>query len=119
MTEPRHISSAGTELADLAETAESADGLVEVTIGGGGELRSLWLDPRIYRFRDASELADSIRRTANFAASSVRQRAYDILKPELPPDSTVDTADLVFDPALVELGRPDGSCRPMTSGSWR
>jgi DNA-binding protein YbaB len=114
MTEPRHVSSAGTELADIAETAESADGLVQATIGAHGEVRSLWLDPRIYRSSDASELADDIRRTIACALEAARQRAYDLLKPDLPPSTTVDTADLIFDPALVELERPTA-----TSGSWR
>jgi DNA-binding protein YbaB len=118
MTEPRLISSAGKELADLAETAESADGLIQATVGGRGELRSLWLDPRIYRFRDAEALADDIRRTVGTAAKAARQRAYDLLKPNLPPDATVESADLYLDPVLVELDRITGNHRP-ASRSWR
>ncbi|WP_163508147.1 YbaB/EbfC family nucleoid-associated protein [Fodinicola acaciae] len=111
MTEPRHVSSAGAELADIAETAESADGLIQVTVGGRGELRSLWLDPRIYRLRDAAELAEEIRRTIASAVSAVRRRAYDLLKSGLPRDTTADTVDLYFDPVLSELDRITGSHR--------
>ena len=82
MTEPRHISSTGTELAEIAETAESADGLIQATVGGRGELRSLWLDPRIYRLRDTESLAADIRRTVGSAATAARQRAYGTVQPD-------------------------------------
>lgn len=108
MTEPRLISSAGTELPDIAETAESADEFIRATVGGRGELRSLWLDPRIYRDRDVEALSEEIRRTVSAAAAAARQRAYDLLKPDLPRDTTVDTVDLSFDPLLIELDRITG-----------
>lgn len=87
----------------IEETAWSPDGHVTVSVGANGELRELVLDPRIYRDGDAETLAMSIRDTVREAARLARRRAFDVLRPVLPPNATEAEADLAFDPLLHHL----------------
>ncbi|GAA1709270.1 hypothetical protein GCM10009765_68340 [Fodinicola feengrottensis] len=106
-------------MAAIAESAESPDGLVAATVGECGELRSLWLDPRVYRNRDAAELAGDIQQTVRSAAALARRRAYEILEPDLPPGATVEDADLVFDPLLTAIDKITGTRTAAPPSCWR
>lgn len=55
-------------LPDIRGRAESADGLVAVTVDGRGRLCELTLDPRIYRSPDSRALSADI--TATVAAAT-------------------------------------------------
>lgn len=90
-------------VAAIAETAVSDDGCVEVTVDARGELLALSLDPHVYRERDADALAARIVATATEAADAARARAFAVMRPLLPPNATLEDADLAFDPALHHL----------------
>lgn len=91
------------KLADVRATAESDDGLVEVTVGGRGELLELALDPRVYRNTDARALADDILATVRRAAGKARDQVYALTRDSLPPHTDPARVDLEFDPALRRL----------------
>ena len=71
------LSAAWAKLPDVEATAWSRDGLVEVRVGGRGELTGLWLDGRIFRTTDSAALArdivDAVHRAAASAAEQVAQ----------------------------------------------
>jgi DNA-binding protein YbaB len=94
-------------VAEIAETAVSADGYVEVTVDARGAVVGLALDPRVYREPDADALAATILATAETAAEAVRDRVFAVMKPLLPPRATIEDTDLAFDPVLhhLESGR--------------
>ena len=92
-------------LAAIEAAASSDDGLVDVTVGPGGELRSLRLDPRLYRTPDADALARAITRAVQDAGRDARRAAFDVLEPLLPAGATAADTDLVFDPLLHHLDR--------------
>lgn len=56
----------------VTASADSADGLITATVGGRGELRELWLHPRIYRMSDSARLAAEITGTVRAAVAEVR-----------------------------------------------
>lgn len=64
--------------------AQSKDGLVRLTVGPRGELRSLHLDPRAYRKLSPSELAGEIIELSGTAARDVQQQLEQVLGPFLP-----------------------------------
>ncbi|GAA3583389.1 hypothetical protein GCM10022222_80200 [Amycolatopsis ultiminotia] len=101
MTDADRIRRVRAELAELAERAESPDGMVEVSVGAQGQLRSLWLDPRIYRNRDAAALAADIVEAVRVAAESAGARARDVAAPVLASGAS----DPFFGPAFAELDR--------------
>lgn len=90
-------------VAAIEETAVSDDGYVEVTVDARGAVLALVLDPRVYRDQDPDALAARIVATAETAAESARARAFGLLKPLLPPRSSVEDVDLGFDPVLHHL----------------
>lgn len=92
-------------VAAIEETAWSADGRVEATVGPRGELRSLVLDPRIYRTGGADALAADIVAVVADAAARTRDRVFAVVSPMLPRGADAETADLAFDPLSVELTR--------------
>lgn len=92
-------------VAALAETAVSADGYVEVTVDARGAVVGLALDPRVYREPDADALAATIVATAAEAADAVREHVFVAMKPLLPPRTSLEDADLAFDPVLHHLER--------------
>jgi DNA-binding protein YbaB len=87
---------------DTTGTAQSADGLVEATVGLYGEIRELVLDPRVYRDPDADVLAGQIRDVVNDAVRDAQKAAVAQLSSLLPP-GTEDPADLAFEPFLTEI----------------
>jgi DNA-binding protein YbaB len=86
-------------LEDTTCTAETADGLIEATVTGRGQLVGLRLDPRIYRSQDcevlASDILDAVRRASEQAQAKVAGAAGPLLVPaDVPPelvDAEVDT----------------------------
>src|SRR5690349_14551559 len=92
-------------LAAIRATAESADGLIRVTVSGTGELVELRLDPRIHRWPDSTALARDITETMRRAAGQARVEGLAAAAGLLPADADPATADLRFDPVLHELDR--------------
>ncbi|MFV2115755.1 YbaB/EbfC family nucleoid-associated protein [Micromonospora sp. LOL_025] len=93
-------------LAEVAETAESDDGLISVTLGAKNELLDLRIDPRVFRDPDSTALADAITRTTHRAAGQVHRRLYALTRWTL-ADPDPDTSDPWFDPTLAPASRRD------------
>jgi DNA-binding protein YbaB len=91
-------------VAAIEETAWSHDGRVTASVGARGELRTLELDPRVYRDRDAETLAESIVDTIAEAARHARRRVLEEMAPLLPRNIIGAEADLAFEPLLHHLG---------------
>ncbi|MFC4122898.1 YbaB/EbfC family nucleoid-associated protein [Nonomuraea zeae] len=72
------------ELKDLVVTATSDDGLVTVTMGHRGQLRSLTLNPRVYRKLSPSELSSSIMTQVGAATARVAERTKELMAPFVP-----------------------------------
>ncbi|MBB5867550.1 DNA-binding protein YbaB [Allocatelliglobosispora scoriae] len=68
-------------------TATSGDGLVTATVGSDGRLRKLRLDPRIYHYPHASDLARSIQETIDAAAAEAQRRVVEICAPLVPEET--------------------------------
>ena len=85
-------------------TAESADGLVEATVGVYGELVDLVLDARIYRAPDAEVLASQIRTVINEAHSKAQDAVRTTLT-DLFPKDLGGPEDFAFEPFLRMAGR--------------
>jgi len=95
---------------EVRGTGYSDDGLVTAVVGGRGELLELELDPRIYRERNAAELAARIVATVREAAAEAERETVK-LAGKLAPGKRRDGTDTVFDPALRLLGdvaEPEG-----------
>lgn len=90
------------KLSAVRATATSDDGFVTVTVGPGGQLLDLELNPRIYRRPDSRRLAETITQTVHRATLDASAR-IDELTGSLMPDE-----DLLSPPA----GRLAGSRRP-------
>lgn len=96
-------------LDDTESTAEAADGLIEATANGRGQVLGLRLDSRIYRNQDcealAADILDAIRRASEQAQAEVARLAGNSLLPsDLPPE----LADLEIDPFLHQLSQWKG-----------
>ncbi len=89
---------------DLRGTGYSDDGLVTAVVGGRGELLELELDPRIYRDRNAAELAARIVAAVHEAAADAELAATAYAAELLPPNRRGEAVDPVFDPVLHLLG---------------
>ncbi|TML24135.1 MAG: YbaB/EbfC family nucleoid-associated protein [Actinobacteria bacterium] len=74
------------QIAQLQATAESPDGLVEVTVGPRGELVSLKLRPGIYRAPDSDRLAELILATTRDAARLAHERLRALIEPIVPAE---------------------------------
>lgn len=99
----RDIHQTWDQVRAIEESAWSGDGWVTVSVGVRGELRTLVIDPRVYRVADAAALARSIRDTIAEAGRLARSRAFDVMKPLLPRDADAADADLEFGPLLHYL----------------
>jgi DNA-binding protein YbaB len=93
---------------EIRGTGYSDDGLVTAVVGGRGELVELELDPRIYRDRNAAELAEKIVATIHDAAAEAEREATKFAEKLLPPNMRGDDVDPVFDPALHMLDQAAG-----------
>ena len=95
---------------EVRGTGYSDDGLVTAVVGGRGELLELELDPRIYRDRNAAELAARIVATVREATAEAGQEAAKFAE-KLAPGKRRGETDAAFDPALRLLGdaaEPEG-----------
>jgi DNA-binding protein YbaB len=91
-------------IGEIRGTGYSTDGLVTAVVGGRGNLVELELDPRIYRERNATKLAEDILTAVHEAAAEAEQEATKIAEKLLPPKgSGDDEVDPRFDPALHML----------------
>jgi DNA-binding protein YbaB len=86
-------------------TGEAADGLVEATVTGTGELSGLVLDPRVYREFGPEELAAEIRLAVNAAHDRAQLAAMEAFAAKLPKSAAADLDDVAFGPLLAELAR--------------
>jgi DNA-binding protein YbaB len=83
---------------DVRGTGYSDDGLVTAVTGGRGELLELEIDPRVYRERDASALAEKIIAAVRDAAADSAAAAVKIAEKSLPLNKRGEDVDPVFDP---------------------
>jgi len=87
---------------DTTGTAQSSDGLIDVTVGLYGDVRELVIDPRVYRSPDASALADALREVINEAVDNAQQTAAGELA-SLFPNGLDDPSGLAFEPFHAEV----------------
>lgn len=76
----RQSRQAQEELAELTETAASADRMVTVTVGANGALRRLTIDDRAMR-RSGAELSATITQLAGRAQAAAARRAVRVVEP--------------------------------------
>ncbi|MFG1698202.1 YbaB/EbfC family nucleoid-associated protein [Nonomuraea sp. NPDC049309] len=74
----------------IEHTSRSKDGLVAVTVGSGGRLLGIELNPRVYRSLSPSELAEAIKRQADLAAAEVAERGRALMAPLMPDTEHLD-----------------------------
>lgn len=86
------------ELATIAASQTSGDGMVTATVGAQGALTGLRIDPDAYRRYRPADLAALIVKLATAAAEQTAARAQRVLEPILPPN---------VDPAAVLAGTAD------------
>ena len=89
---------------EIRGTGYSDDDLVTAVVGGRGNLVELELDPRIYRDRNAAELAAKIVAAIHEAAENAEHEAARLAEKLLPPNQRGGAVDPMFDPALHLLG---------------
>jgi DNA-binding protein YbaB len=87
------------EMAKLTGKAESRDGMVKATVGQGGTLVALELDPRSSRRVSTEELSVAIIETVNRATKDAGTRAAALAAPLLPAGALDKDASAVSDPA--------------------
>lgn len=119
MRSAEQIRAVHRELAEVAATATSDDGLIVATAGPTGALRELRLDPRVYRSRDAEALAGDILDTVRSAANSAERAAFDVAEILLPAHADPDDVDLAIDPVLGELDRLPAAADGVDYGALR
>ncbi|WP_117214439.1 YbaB/EbfC family nucleoid-associated protein [Allorhizocola rhizosphaerae] len=91
------------ELAALEGHAESSSGLVAAVVGVRHDLRSLRIDPRVYREPDTNALAEDVVEAIREACHDVDRQAGELTGPLLPD------GDDPFLRALDELAGTRGS----------
>jgi DNA-binding protein YbaB len=85
---------------EVRGTGYSDDGLVTAVVGGRGELVDLELDPRIFRDRNATELAAKVLAAVREATEDVQREAIRFTEKIVPRNKRGDDFDPAFDPAL-------------------
>lgn len=95
------------QLNELSHTSRSADGMVTVTVGSRGQVRSIALDPRVYRKLSPSELADAITKQIAVATGEVSARTRELVEPLMPDGLPVNLGDGVdLEAFFPKPGRP-------------
>ncbi|MEV8633391.1 YbaB/EbfC family nucleoid-associated protein [Streptosporangium sp. NPDC051023] len=72
------------KLDELSVTAQSGDRMVAVTVGPRGRVRSIELDPRIYRKLSPSELSQSLMEQIDAATDELSARMRELMAPFAP-----------------------------------
>jgi DNA-binding protein YbaB len=88
--------------------AESASGLVTAVVGVRHDLRSLWIDPYVYRVRDAEALVADVLEAVRAGCAQVDREARVLAENAgvvRPQDSEVD---LAYGPLLRDLDEATG-----------
>ncbi|TDC02309.1 YbaB/EbfC family DNA-binding protein [Nonomuraea longispora] len=100
---------------DLSATSRSKDGMVSVTVGPRGDVRTIDLDPRVYRKLSPSELSASIVEQIGKAARQVRGDMKEVMEPFVPDLPTDDLfgEDMSFEAFLRRPCKPPGPRPPM------
>ncbi|TDE32651.1 YbaB/EbfC family DNA-binding protein [Nonomuraea mesophila] len=78
------------QLNELSHTARSADGMVTVTVDARGQVRSLALNPRVYRKLSPTELADAIMGQIRAATREVSAKTQELVEPMMPEGIAYD-----------------------------
>src|SRR5690349_16186374 len=71
---------------ELSATAKSKDGMVTVTVGPRGEVRTIEFDPRVYRKLSPSELSASVVEQIGRATRQVSTEMKELMEPFGMPD---------------------------------
>jgi DNA-binding protein YbaB len=74
------------QIAAVQATAESADGMIQVTVGPHGELVDLTLRPGIYRTPDSNALAAQILATTREAVRLAHEQLRALIEPIVPTE---------------------------------
>jgi DNA-binding protein YbaB len=96
---------------EIRGTGYSADDLVTAVVDGRGTLVELDLDPRIYRDRNATELATKIVAAVHEATEDAERKLVELVEKLLPPNQRGSDVDPMFDPAehlLSEASAAEG-----------
>ncbi|TDO50626.1 YbaB/EbfC DNA-binding family protein [Kribbella sp. VKM Ac-2527] len=96
------VTAARRAVSELRGHADSADGLVTVTVDGDGRLIDLELDARIYRNADSVALAEQIKQTFDQAIEDATRQAIRLMRATILPRAGA-TTDLVLDPVLEQI----------------
>ncbi|MFI5713010.1 YbaB/EbfC family nucleoid-associated protein [Kribbella sp. NPDC051620] len=112
----RHARTLQQAMATERATAESADGLIQVTVDARGGVLELDLDPRIYRVQDSTALAADILLAIKKATAAAQGKVFRQAKSlfgagAFGAGTTAEDADLEFDAFLREVGRLKGDDR--------
>lgn len=70
----RRVREAYQALNAIESTMTSSDGMIQVTVGPQGQVRSIDLNARVYRRLSTAELADTLMRQINRATADVTER---------------------------------------------
>lgn len=102
---------------ELSATATSQDGMVSVTVGPRGEVRTIELDPRVYRKLSPSELSASIVEQIRHATLQVSGEMKELMEPFVPnlPFEDLFGEKTNFESFLPQPGTPQpGTPQPGT-----
>lgn len=88
---------------EIRGTGYSADDLVTAVVDGRGQLVELDLDPRIYRDRNATELAAKIVAAVKDAYADAARDAVELAEKVLPKNRRGTEIDPLLDPAAHML----------------
>ena len=75
------------QMAELTVTAESENGLVEVTVGARGQVLDVKIDPRVYRQPDEAELGRQVLGAIQKASAQVTDQIRELMATVLPAGS--------------------------------
>lgn len=100
-----------TALAALRCEARSQSGLVAATVGVRHDLRSLWIDPHVYRLRDADAFMGDVKEAVHSACARVDREARVLAENAGVARAADDDLDLAYEPLLRGLDELTGERR--------